>query len=45
MVLVHSSEPFAWDTVPFNTVVIEEVAFIAFYATALTPGPPCSRSY
>lgn len=41
-VLVHSHGPFAWGTSPgnavHNTVVLEEVAFMAFHAMALTPG-------
>ena len=43
-VLVHSHGPFAWGTSPdnavHNTVVLEEVAFMAFHAMALTPGLP-----
>ena len=43
-VLVHSHGPFAWGTDPFNAVhnavVLEEVAFMAFHAMALTPGLP-----
>ena len=41
-VLVHSHGPFAWGTSPdnavHNAVVMEEVAFMAFHAMALTPG-------
>ncbi len=43
-VLVHSHGPFAWGTDPLNAVhnavVLEEVAFMAFHAMALTPGLP-----
>ena len=43
-VLVHSHGPFTWGTDPFNAVhnavVLEEVAFMAFHAMALTPGLP-----
>ena len=43
-VLVHSHGPFAWGTDPHNAVhnavVLEEVAFMAFHAMALTPGLP-----
>lgn len=43
-VLVHSHGPFAWGTGPenavHNAVVLEEVAFMAFHAMALTPGLP-----
>ncbi len=43
-VLVHSHGPFAWGTDPMNAVhnavVLEEVAFMAFHAMALTPGLP-----
>ena len=43
-VLVHSHGPFAWGTDPenavYNAVVLEEVAFMAFHAMALTPGLP-----
>ncbi|MBD5093979.1 MAG: L-ribulose-5-phosphate 4-epimerase [Subdoligranulum sp.] len=43
-VLVHSHGPFAWGSSPenavHNTVVLEEVAFMAFHAMALTPGLP-----
>ena len=42
--LVHSHGPFAWGTDPMNavhnSVVLEEVAFMAFHAMALTPGRP-----
>ena len=42
--LVHSHGPFTWGTDPFNAVhnavVLEEVAFMAFHAMALTPGLP-----
>ena len=42
--LVHSHGPFAWGTDPMNavhnSVVLEEVAFMAFLAMALTPGLP-----
>ena len=42
--LVHSHGPFAWGTDPMNavhnSVVLEEVAFMAFHAMALTPGLP-----
>ena len=42
--LVHSHGPFAWGTDPMNAVhnyvVLEEVAFMAFHAMALTPGLP-----
>ncbi len=41
-VLVNSHGPFAWGTDPHNAVhnavVLEEVAFMAFHAMALTPG-------
>ena len=43
-VLVHSHGPFTWGTDSFNAVhnavVLEEVAFMAFHAMALTPGLP-----
>ena len=43
-VLVHSHGPFTWGTDPHNAVhnavVLEEVAFMAFHAMALTPGLP-----
>ena len=43
-VLVNSHGPFAWGTDPMNAVhnavVLEEVAFMAFHAMALTPGLP-----
>ncbi len=43
-VLVHSHGPFAWGTDPsnavHNAVVLEEVAFMAFHAMALTPDLP-----
>ena len=43
-VLVYSHGPFTWGTDPFNAVhnavVLEEVAFMAFHAMALTPGLP-----
>ncbi len=43
-VLVHSHGPFAWGTDPMNAVhnavVLEEVAFMAFHALALTPDLP-----
>ena len=43
-VLVHSHGPFAWGTDPMNAVhnavVLEEVAFMAFHAMALTPDLP-----
>ena len=43
-VLVHSHGPFAWGVSPENAVhnaaVLEEVAFMAFHAMALTPGLP-----
>ena len=43
-VLVNSHGPFAWGTDPMNAVhnavVLEEVAFMAFHALALTPGLP-----
>ena len=43
-VLVHSHGPFAWGDDPYNAVhnavVLEEVAFMAFHAMALTPGLP-----
>lgn len=43
-VLVCSHGPFAWGTDPMNAVhnavVLEEVAFTAFHAMALTPGLP-----
>ena len=43
-VLVCSHGPFAWGTDPMNAVhnavVLEEVAFMAFHAMALTPGLP-----
>lgn len=43
-VLVMSHGPFAWGTDPHNAVhnavVLEEVAFMAFHAMALTPGLP-----
>lgn len=43
-VLVHSHGPFAWGADPHNAVhnavVLEEVAFMAFHAMALTPGLP-----
>ena len=43
-VLVHSHGPFAWGTDPssavHNAVVLEEVAFMAFHALALTPDLP-----
>ena len=47
-VLVHSHGPFAWGTGPMNAVhnavVLEEVAFMAFHALALTPElPPMQR--
>ena len=42
--LVHSHGPFAWGTDPMNavhnSVVLEEVAFMAVHAMALTPGLP-----
>lgn len=42
--LVHSHGPFAWGTdamnAVHNAVVLEEVAFMAFHAMALTPGLP-----
>ena len=41
-VLVHSHGPFTWGTDPHNAVhnavVLEELAFMAFHTTALTPG-------
>ena len=41
-VLIHSHGPFAWGTDPHNAVhnavVLEELAFIAFYTEAITPG-------
>ena len=41
-VLVHSHGPFTWGTSPHdavhNAVVLEEVAFMAFHAMALSPG-------
>ena len=43
-VLVHSHGPFAWGGDPMNAVhnavVLEEVAFMAYHAMALTPGLP-----
>ena len=43
-VLVHSHGPFAWGVSPenavHNAVVLEEAAFMAFHAMALTPGLP-----
>ena len=43
-VLVHSHGPFTWGEDPMeavhNAVVLEEVAFMAFHAMALTPGLP-----
>ena len=43
-VLVHSHGPFAWGADPMNAVhnavVLEEVAFMAFHALALTPDLP-----
>ena len=43
-VLVNSHGPFVWGTDPHNAVhnavVLEEVAFMAFHAMALTPGLP-----
>ena len=43
-VLVNSHGPFAWGTdamnAVHNAVVLEEVAFMAFHAMALTPGLP-----
>ena len=43
-VLVYSHGPFAWGTdamnAVHNAVVLEEVAFMAFHAMALTPGLP-----
>ena len=43
-VLVHSHGPFAWGTdahnAVHNAVVLEEVAFMAFHAMALTPDLP-----
>ena len=43
-VLVNSHGPFTWGTDPHNAVhnavVLEEVAFMAFHAMALTPGLP-----
>ena len=43
-VLVHSHGPFTWGTdamnAVHNAVVLEEVAFMAFHAMALTPGLP-----
>ena len=47
-VLVYSHGPFAWGDDPYNAVhnavVLEEVAFMAFHAMALTPGlPPMQR--
>lgn len=43
-VLVHSHGPFAWGNNPLNAVhnavVLEEVAFMAFHALALTPDLP-----
>ena len=43
-VICHSHGPFTWGTDPFNAVhnavVLEEVAFMAFHAMALTPGLP-----
>ena len=43
-VLVHSHGPFAWGTSPMdavhNSVVLEELAFMAFHTEALTPGMP-----
>lgn len=43
-VLVHSHGPFTWGTDAFNAVhnavVLEELAFMAFHAMALTPGLP-----
>ncbi len=47
-VLVHSHGPFAWGKDPMNAVhnavVLEEVAFMAFHALALTPDlPPMQR--
>ena len=46
--LVRSHGPFTWGTDPFNAVhnavVLEEVAFMAFHALALTPElPPMQR--
>ena len=42
--LVYSHGPFAWGTDPMNAVhnavVLEECAFMAFHALALTPGLP-----
>lgn len=42
--LVHSHGPFTWGTDPFDAVhsavVLEEVAFMAFHAMALTSGLP-----
>lgn len=41
-VLVHSHGPFTWGTDPHNAVhnavVLEELAFMAYHTTALTPG-------
>ena len=41
-VLVHSHGPFTWGTDPHNAVhnavVLEELAFMAFYTEAITPG-------
>ena len=46
-VLVNSHGPFAWGTDPHNAVhnavVLEEVAFMAFHAMALTPGLPAMQ--
>ncbi len=47
-VLVCSHGPFAWDSDPMNAVhnavVLEEVAFTAFHAMALTPGLPVMQA-
>lgn len=47
-VLVHSHGPFTWGNDPHNAVhnavVLEELAFMAFHSTALTPGLPTMQA-
>jgi len=47
-VLVHSHGPFTWGNDPHNAVhnavVLEELAFMAFHSTALTPGLPIMQA-
>lgn len=47
-VLVHSHGPFTWGTDPHNAVhnavVLEELAFMAFHSTALTPELPIMQT-